>query len=58
MNYSSVFTAKDGICKHFDYLRTSINFFAPKFCVEKKPLPEDFKVEKIDRYLIRKLSVD
>ena len=58
MNCTCVFIKKDEICKHCQYLKTAMNFFVPKICVERKRLPKDFKVEKIDRYLIKKLPAD
>ena len=57
-NCSCVFINKDEICKHCQYLKTSMNFFIPKICVAKKLLPRDFKVESIDRYLIKKLPTE
>lgn len=57
-NCSCVFISKDEICKQWQYLKTSTNFFVPKVCFGKKLLPKDFEVEKIDQYLIEKLHAD
>ena len=57
-NCSCVFINKGEICKHCQYLKNSMNFFVPKICVEKKLLPKDFKVEKINQYLIKRLPAD
>ena len=57
-NCSCVFINKGEICKHCQYLKTSMNFFVPKICIEKKLLPKDFKVKKVDRFLIKKLPAD
>ena len=45
-NCSCVCINKDEICKHCQYLKTLMNFFVRKVCVEKKLLPKDLKVEK------------
>ena len=47
---------KDEFCRDCRQLRHALNFFLRKVCVESKEVPAEFKLQAIDKYLMRRLN--
>ena len=55
---SCCWAVADIICNHCLYLKTAMNFFVLKICVDEKLLPKNLELLPLEKYLMKKIPGD